>query len=107
MKTLLSVLLAFGVTCAHAAPAIKCPAGKAPAWVSPDAQSVIVSETINYGEGFVVSDASGQRRYMTGGGGTGISTRVAVTPSEGRALAYDWDGDTLIWGGITYHPECR
>jgi len=106
MRTAIAVALALSVSGADAAqfqPSIECAAGTAEVWVNPETKTAIRFE----GYDAIVTDSEGERRYVTGGAGTGISTRVAVRKDEDATHSYDWDGDVLIWDGAEFLPECR
>jgi hypothetical protein len=95
------MLAALEAQAAQFQPSIECPAGTAEVWVN--------AETVVRFEGYdaIVTDSRGERRYVTGGAGTGISTRVAALRGE-ETIAYDWgEGDVLIWDGAEFRPECR
>lgn len=104
MRTFLACVLVLATLDAQAAqfrPTLGCSEWASEAWVN---QGV----TIRFdGEEAIVTDGEGERRYQTGGAGTGIPARVAVRDGELFTHVYGWDGDVLIWDGAEFRPECR
>ena len=44
--------------------------------------------------------------FETGGGGTGLSYRLAFD-KKGKGFRYEFKNDKLVFGGVTYVPGCK